>query len=71
MINSDKKSEEYKIILNLVVMHCFNYNSFINTIIINPLLYIPGVYFMLKYQTEIRYDPYTGVLNPYASNEYF
>lgn len=48
MINKDKKTEEIKILLNLMMVHCVNYNTFLVTLIVNPIIVIVSVYLMLQ-----------------------
>lgn len=58
--NKDEKTEEFKIIVSIVILHSINYTPFLTTLIMYPLIYLLSAYFMLKKQIETRLDPYTG-----------
>lgn len=59
-LNPDKKTEDQKILIALIMSHCINYNTFLVTMIINPILTLVAGWLSLKYQTTLRLDPYTG-----------
>lgn len=57
--NPDKKTDEVKIVLSLIYIHCLNYNTYRLTLILYALITLPFAYVSLTYQVKIRYDPYT------------
>jgi len=68
--NPDKKTDEVKVLLTIVVVHCVDYNTFRASLIFSCLLVLPIQWIILKEQVKIKYDPYT--LEPLAdNNEYF
>ena len=48
MLNPDKKTEDQKILLALITSHCINYNTFLVTMIVNPILTLVAAYLSLK-----------------------
>lgn len=48
MINPDKKTEEYRIIVALLITHFINANSFLTTAVMYQAIVIPSVYYMLE-----------------------
>lgn len=48
MVNPDKKTEEYKIIVALLLAHFVNSNNFMTTLVMYQAIVIPAVYYMLK-----------------------
>ena len=60
LINEDKESEEMKIFIAVVISHSVNYNSFLVTLIVQPLIVFPFAYLALRAQVKIRSDPYDG-----------
>ena len=61
MDNPDKKTDEVKIFLSLIYIHCVNYNTYRLTLILYALITLPFAYASLFYQVKIKYDPYTTV----------
>jgi hypothetical protein len=59
--NKEEKTEEFKIIISIVILHSINYTSFLTTVVMYPLIYLGSAYMMLKKQVETRLDPYTGL----------
>jgi len=48
MINEDKKTEEFKIMLALLLSHCLNYNTFLTTLVVQPTIVLVSAYIMLQ-----------------------
>jgi len=46
--NSDLKTEEYRIYIAVVIAHCSNYNTFLQTVCISVPIVMISAYFMLK-----------------------
>jgi hypothetical protein len=59
LANTDKKTDEVKVVISIVYCHCLDYNSFKTTLILNTIITLPFVYIILKEQVKLRFDPYT------------
>jgi hypothetical protein len=61
LINNHKSTEDIKILFTFTMCHCSNYNTFVQTVVLNLIILIPSVYYMAQAQLSIRYDPYPEI----------
>ena len=67
MLEPDRNQDVDTIYFTMVIMHAVNYNEFLATILINPILYLTSYYFMLIEEVELWTDPFTLV--PFADQD--
>jgi len=51
--------ENNKVFFTIVILHCVNYNTFLQNVCIQSPIYMVGIYIMIKIKVKIILNPYT------------
>ena len=70
MFETDRKSDDPKIMVTIVLFHCINYNTFLVTLFIQPFIIIVSAFMFYSAQVKIYRDPYNGQLMKDHPTEY-
>jgi len=60
MLENEKTSDETKIFILMFITNVLNYNLFIVTVLVQPIIIIVSCYFQYTWQVDLWTDPYTG-----------
>lgn len=60
MIEPDRRTDEETILVTLIIFHTMNYNRFLTTVILIPIMIFPSYYAQTYAQLTMWYDPYTN-----------